>query len=382
MRLNLLKNETSTSTFPITDHQNQLLQHQQITIQQRKRSVTRNSEKRLSKPFYIRSVNMSRKGASPFRKYEECVKQKLLSNRAQSTPIQQHHHHESLVKNVRIEIEPIDSLKIVDNLNKLIIECFDDASNLYQNCASSSSSNVICYKNNYNFNISDSNFNLLKETHNSESTINNNILTSSVIINDAQEPNKQKNEGHLQSVKTVHTPLLESNKSTNSLEQDQKRKRNVRFTTKQLPLGVPENPIQQIPNNDIKINSETAEKFIDLLITEDEHLRKKLASGQVDSSTLNRLERFKEMRERYIEYKSQQENNKISQPSKSVESKFIDNFQPNIHNQSVIKTTQPESKHEDARSNHVGNMHPSTFSEELKRHPLIKNNNYLRYELT
>ena len=94
--------------------------------------------------------------------------------------------------------------------------------------------------------------------------------------------------------------------------------------TGQMPIGTPDSQQLSVPNaatnspeakkvrfdfdddalvDNIELDPETAEQFIDLLILEDGLLRRKIADGDVDQQTLRKLERLTELRAKYIRYK-------------------------------------------------------------------------------
>jgi len=101
--------------------------------------------------------------------------------------------------------------------------------------------------------------------------------------------------------------------------------------------------------DNMKLSPETAEQFMDILVAEDVILRKKIADGQVDDKILKGLERLTELRHKYMKYK---ENEK---KVKKDASKHLLSYKPTVLRQkSAVSFSDP------------------SFSQELKRHPLVK----------
>jgi hypothetical protein len=101
--------------------------------------------------------------------------------------------------------------------------------------------------------------------------------------------------------------------------------------------------------DNMKLSPETAEQFMDILVAEDVILRKKIADGQVDDKILKGLERLTELRQKYMKYKEDEK--KV----KKDESKHLLSYNPMVLRQkSSVSLSDP------------------SFSQELKRHPLVK----------
>ena len=102
--------------------------------------------------------------------------------------------------------------------------------------------------------------------------------------------------------------------------------------------------------NKIELSPKTAEQFMDILIAEDVILRKKIADGQVDDKVLKGLERIADLRQKYMKYKDDE---KIK--NKKDENKHLFSYKPIMfRHKSAVSLSDP------------------AFSQELKRHPLVK----------
>lgn len=188
--------------------------------------------------FYIKSTgHVSRRNKSPFQKYEQCVKNSALSPRPPLPSLKKTLIDSSIVNKV--------PCKQVNKFEDLVIAAVNSAPLSQEN-------NLICYKKRYLVNLSDSSWNLCN-------IVNESINSSSPIKHEEKEN------------------LLCSR--CKSKVNEEENKKSVRFgdevvITKQPPLGAPVD-FEDKSWDDIKIDQETAEHFMDLLIAEDKLLRKK-----------------------------------------------------------------------------------------------------------
>ena len=365
--------------------------------------------------FYVRSQHISRRPKSPFRKYEQCIieannkpivstpKVDYVSNiSTQTTYINS--RSPSRIKSTfctrKIPVDPSDiknrnQYKKVNKFEDLVIACVDSGPVVNPN-------DLICYKNRYLVNLTDSNWNLcsMNESFNHQSTFSENKLYNYQCKNTTTTRNGINVE---KSFVEDKIEIKETSDSTRNILNSGEFKKSVHFssqiessdtknevTSQQPPLGTPEhletekedhkNNLDSCSDNDddpftdINVNPETVEQFINLLIAEDKMLRKKIADGHVDEKCLKRLERLTELRQKYLKFKEQQKidsENEYILENENICSKQI-KAPINEKSQTIKPRYIPKKGILCARS-----LSDAAFSAELKFHPLIQDNSYL-----
>ena len=355
--------------------------------------------------FYVRSQHISRRPKSPFTKYEQCILEannkpivsapkvdfmNNISTSTQTTYININSRSPSRVKSTlftrKIPVDPSDitnrnQYKKVNKFEDLVIACVDSGPVVNPN-------DLICYKNRYLVNLTDSNWNLcsMNESFNHQSTFSENKLynyqckNSSTFPQPSETPDLPRNRlnsGEFK--KSVHfSSQIESSDTKHD-----------KVTSQQAPLGTPEHfeaeeghknildlcsDNDDDPFTDINVNPETAEQFINLLIAEDKMLRKKIAEGHVDEKCLKRLERLTELRQKYLKFKEQQKMNGENESILETQSTCPkqDKTPINEKAQAIQTRYTPKKGILCARS-----LSDATFTAELKFHPLIQDNSYL-----
>ncbi|RNA23425.1 hypothetical protein BpHYR1_052846 [Brachionus plicatilis] len=260
--------------------------------------------------IYVRpSKHVSRRSQSPFRKYEECIKQKMAS----TSP----------------KCESLERKK-----SDIVGQNHDNKEE-----------QTIFYKNKYFLNLSPKTRPPVEKKIQPQEQ--NDVLCSNCMT----KINKDK-----ENVKIFETLKIEE------------------------PLGTPD-PEEKIldffddSSFDIHLDPEKAEQFMNLLIAEDELLRKKIANGQMDEKTIKRLERLSELRKKYCDFKKSKR--------KIVEIPIIhEKSQPNewkispprqFSNANISKiSSKPMRKKVDFGLNKIKSLSDPNFSLELSKHPLVR----------
>lgn len=287
------------------------------------------------KNFYIRSPkHVSRRCKSPFEKYEECVKQKMSSFSPNNDDLSFHKSNKS-------STDSTISFKAVNKYEDFVVEKVDHLNN-----------ETAFYQRKYMLNLSPTCFERVEKVG-KEKEKENYVLCARCKAK-IQEEVVRKEEPKEQ-VKKLETIVS------------------------QVPLGtlLPEEKSIVFEQDElVDINPETAEQFIDLLIAEDEMLRRKIAEGQVDEKTMKRLEKLSELRKKYIEFKNSKvnfveipivhektilEKINIPPPPKEFSSKQVTN---KVNGLTFKKLNLGLSK--------VKSLSDPAFSLELSQHPLVR----------
>ena len=388
--------------------------------------------RRSPKPdFYIRSQHISRKPKSPFRKYESCVTESFRTTKylastqttldcGSSISTSGLFHRSNKIPFDANQNSNQDDYKIVNKFEDLVIACVDNTSPCDK---------PICYKKRYLVNRPDSN------RHLGNSQVQDNIIPNQSDFIHVDENKHVKSEDKIIKIEIVNSKpqatsqvytekevspyytvrdcllcanckaKLENKKATKALAlTPSMQRKNVHFNTdscestskevvtKQPPLGVPDHSDDANSKTDglqncdeIELNPETAEQFIDILIAEDVILRKKIADGHVDEKTMKRLERLTELRQKYMKYKEEQYQAKNAAendvaPPKEKQVAEEKNCKPLTNAASPTNVTK-HPKHIQyykplllGMSRSVTSLSDPAFSNELKLHPLVKLN--------
>ncbi|CAF0962362.1 unnamed protein product [Brachionus calyciflorus] len=275
--------------------------------------------------FYIRSPkHVSRRSKSPFQKYEECIKAKIIS----PSPNNQSNKSQELNLNCKMPSSEQSNNKNTDQIKD------DEKSILCSVCRSK----------------------LIEEKK-----------------DEIEKPKKieclldSKEKNLTKSIPIVrHIPLTV---------------KKIKPIISQPPLGSIDFDNKKINFDDdsffdVHLDPKTAEQFINLLIMEDTMLRRKIAEGQVDDQTMRKLERLTELRKKYIEYKNSQEKFveiPIVHEKSKIDIKTIPPPPEEFKNPAVFKlASKPLNKKSSFGSSKVKSLSDPAFSHELSRHPLVR----------
>ena len=165
-----------------------------------------------------------------------------------------------------------------------------------------------------------------------------------LLTNESCTKSQINNEERIVKIEIVNNKCQISKEANNSLCSKCKSRTDYEKKT----VHFDENSNKKSKLDKIELSPKTAEQFIDILVAEDVILRKKIADGQVDDKVLKGLERISELRQKYMKYKDDEKN-------KKGENKNLLSYKPIMFRQkSAVSFSDP------------------AFSQELKRHPLVK----------
>lgn len=266
------------------------------------------------------SKHVSRRSQSPFRKYEECIKQKMASSSPKCQSLER--------KKANIYQENFVNIKRLEDFKSGFPA--KDQSSFHRN------EHFFDFLSNSSLKIKDD-----KEEQNF-------IFCSSCI--------------------------------TTKLNTNREQIENFETLKIEEPLGTPDPEEKRFDfyddkNIDIHLNPETSEQFIDLLVAEDKLLRKKIANCKIDEKTKKKLDRLKELRERYNEFK--QSKRKIVQipiTHETSQRNKMANLPPRQFSNANIAqiSSKPMRKKFSLGLSKVKSLSDPDFSLELSRHPLVK----------
>lgn len=299
--------------------------------------------------LYVKQV--PRRSKSPFKKYERAaieslksstsVSMKTLSNSASNISNSDDNNNEKISNNKAAssilfprkepinnlnEVKDINNMKLVNNFEDLVIALSDTSTVTREN-------NLICYKKKYLLNLTGGSGNSAHE---------NGIDTASKITE-------------------ITTRSAEVIPIGNQIYEH--------FLCSKCKKELTTEEVQQ--NKMVHFKEDLTADLIECLRAEDRLLRKKVAEGDSDPMTFKRLERLAEV---FIKAKQIEPIN--AHVPKQTPPSLADKHNLKISKGKILIQKQKRNVFKSTQVNVVSSLSDSAFSNDLKNHPLIRNNPY------